>query len=99
MAPFVRGLSRLVGWLLTPLVAWAASFFGATIGATVTGGLGNGTTAFWITAGFGAVTALLGAWAWLRLLRRSPRLQHTLAVAPDGTPLVAIETAPPEDAP
>lgn len=65
----------------------------------VAGGFDRGTTAFWITAAFGAVAALVGAWAWLRLLRRSPRLQQTLAVAPDGTPLVAIETAPPEDAP
>jgi hypothetical protein len=95
----VRGLTRLVGWLLTPLVAWAASFLGASIGAAVTGGMRRGTTAFGITAGFGAVAALLGAWAWLRLLRRSPKLQATLEVAPDGTPLIAIESAPPEDAP
>jgi hypothetical protein len=94
-----RVLARLVGWLLTPLVAWAASFVGASIGAVVTRGMDRGTTAFWITAGFGAVTAMVSAWAWLRLLRRSPKLQQTLAVAPDGTPLVAIESAPPEDAP
>ena len=98
MASVVRGLSRLAGWLLTPLVAWAASFVGASLGALVTSGFDRGTTAFWITAGFGAITALVSAWAWLRLLRRSPKLQQTLAVAPDGTPLVALETAPPEDA-
>ncbi len=97
MAAVVRGLARLVGWLLTPLVAWAASFVGATIGAAVTGGLDRGTTALGITAGLGAITALVGAWAWLRLLRRSPKLQHALEVAPDGTPLAAIDAVPPED--
>ena len=87
----------MVGWLLTPLVAWAASFVGAILGAAVTARIDRATTAFWITAGFGAITALGGAWAWLRLLRRSPKLQRTLAVAPDGTPLVAIEIASPKD--
>jgi len=93
----VRFLLRLVGWLLTPLVAWAASFLGAWIGAAAGGFSDRGTTGFWITTAFGAVFAMVGAWAWLRLLRRSPRLQETLAVAPDGTPLAAIEeTVPPE---
>jgi hypothetical protein len=49
-----------------------------------------------VTIAFGGVFALVGAWAWLRLLRRSPQLQHTLEVAPDGTPLAAIENSPPE---
>ena len=99
MASVLRGFSRLVGWLLTPVVAWAASFLGAMLGAAATSGVESVSTAFWITAGIGALTALLGAWAWLRLLRSSPKLQETLAVAPDGTPLAAIETAPPEEAP
>ncbi len=32
---FLRGLMRVFGWLLTPLVAWAASFLGATAVALV----------------------------------------------------------------
>ncbi len=68
-------------------------------GAAVTSGVERVSTALWITAGFGALTALLGAWAWLRLVRSSPKLQETLAVAPDGTPLAAIETVAPEEAP
>lgn len=87
----MRLLIRLVGWLLTPLVAWAASFLGAWLGSAVGGWSDRGTTGFWVMTAFGAIFAMVGAWAWLRLLRRSPRLQETLAVAPDGTPLAAIE--------
>jgi hypothetical protein len=44
--------------------------------------------------GLGAVVGIVAAWAWLRLLRRSPKLRETLAVAPDGTPLAASEAEP-----
>lgn len=92
----VRTLFRVLGWLLTPLMAWAASFVGAWLGATVSGGMDNPMTALWVTVGCGAVAALAGAWGWLRFLRRSPKLQETLAVAPDGTPLMALEHEPPD---
>jgi hypothetical protein len=96
----VRGFLRFVGWLLTPLVAWAASFAGATLGALVGGGItSNPMTALWITAGFGGLFAVVGAVVWLRLLRRSPKLQETLALDPDGTPLMALEADPTEKAP
>ncbi|NOT07619.1 MAG: hypothetical protein HOP28_05350 [Gemmatimonadales bacterium] len=88
--PVVRGLLRFVGWLLTPLAAWAASFVGAWVGAALAKGADQARTTFWVTTAFGAVFALAGAWAWLRLLRRSPKLQETLAVLPDGTPIAAI---------
>jgi hypothetical protein len=86
-----RTLVRIAGWLLTPLVAWAASFIGAWFGAWISGGFENPMTTVFVTAAFGLVAALVSAWAWLRYLRRHPRLQHTLEVAPDGTPLAAIE--------
>ncbi len=95
----VRALVRIVGWLLTPLVAWAASFVGAWIGAVVSGGSGNPMTTLWVTVICGAVFALAGAWGWLRFLRKSPRLQKSLEVAPDGTPLIALEHEPPEPTP
>jgi hypothetical protein len=92
-----RGLVRLVGWLLTPLVAWAASFLGAGLGAGVAGHLKDSTTGAWIVVGLGAAFGIAAAWAWLHYLRRHPRLQHTLAVAPDGTPLAAVsDESPPE---
>ena len=92
----VRVLLRILGWLLTPLVAWAASFLGAWIGALISAGASKPMTTLWVTAICGVVSALAGALGWLRFLRRSPRLQKTLAVAPDGTPLMALEHHAPD---
>ncbi|HEV8613563.1 MAG TPA: hypothetical protein VGQ73_08620 [Gemmatimonadales bacterium] len=94
-----RALVRLGGWLLTPLVALAASFVGAWLGATVAGSLKSSTTGAWVVVGFGAGFGLFAAWWWLHYLRRHPRLQKTLAVAPDGTPLVAVTDEPAEPSP
>jgi uncharacterized membrane protein YfcA len=90
---------RLVGWLLTPLIAWAASFLGAGIGAQVGARANRSTTTLEISLAFGAVFAIVAAWAWLRFLRRSPRLQEALAVTPEGTPEAAVEGEPPKDLP
>ena len=92
----VRVLLRILGWLLTPLVAWAASFVGAWIGALISSSASQPMTTLWVTGICGLVSALVGAWGWLRFLRRSPRLQETLAVAPDGTPLMALEHEAPD---
>lgn len=94
----VRWVLRFLGWLLTPLVAWAASFAGAALGAKVGGGADNPMTTFWITVAFGAAFAIVGAIGWLRVLRRSRRLQETLALDADGTPIMALETDPPDKA-
>ena len=92
----VRWVLRFLGWLLTPLVAWAASFAGATLGAKVGAGATNPMTTFWITVVFGGVFAIAGAVVWLRVLRRSRKLQDALALEADGTPIMALETHPPE---
>ena len=86
----VRWVLRFLGWLLTPLVAWAASFIGAWLGALVSGGAGSTMTTLTVTAIFG------GAIVWLRVLRRSRKLQDALALEADGTPIMALETQPPE---
>jgi hypothetical protein len=92
-----RALVRLLGWLLTPLVALAASFAGAWLGASLAGSLKSSSTGAWVVIGFGAGFGLVAAWAWLHYLRRSPRLQQSLAVAPDGTPLAATSEKTPQD--
>lgn len=86
----LRLVLRFFGWLLTPIVAWAASFFGGAAAAWLTRGLPS-STALWLTLLGGAVGALLAILGWLRLLRRSPRLQHALEVSEDGTPLAALD--------
>ena len=94
-----RGVVRLLGWLLTPLVAWAASFVGAFLGATIAQRLKSSTTGGWVVIAFGAGFGLVAAWAWLHYLRQSPRLQKTLEVAPDGTPLAAVSDDSPRETP
>ena len=94
-----RGLVRLLGWLLTPLVAWAAAFLGAWLGAGAAGRLKNSTVGAWVVVGLGAGFGIAAAWGWLHYLRRSPRLQRSLAVAPDGTPLPAGSEAQPPESP
>ncbi len=84
-------LVRLLGWLLTPLVSLLGAFGGAWAGASIGEGLASSTAAAWTMLALGAACGIGAAWIWLRLLRRSPRLQESLAVAPDGTPLAASE--------
>ncbi len=91
-----RLLVRLLGWLLTPVISLLGAFLGAWIGASVGETLASSTAAAWTMLGLGAALGIVAAWAWLRFLRHSPRLQRTLAVAPDGTPLAATEDEPAE---
>jgi len=89
-----RFVARFFGWLLTPVVAWAASFFGATLVSWVTAGWGSARSQLIATIVGGGLAALVALVAWLRLLRRSPKLRETLSVASDGTPLAAAEDDP-----
>lgn len=87
------GLARFVGWLLTPLLAWAASFCGAWLGALAAAGITDGNVALGFTIGGAAVLGLGGTLLWLRLLRRSPELQQALAVTSEGIPVAMVEPA------
>lgn len=84
-----RFVLRLLGWLLTPFVAWAASLSGGTLVAWATADA-RPTIAFWLTVAGGALTALLGLLGWVQLLRRSPRLRHALDVPESGVSLPAL---------
>jgi len=83
----MRLLLRLGGWLLTPLLAWAASFFGALLGSLLASGLSNPYWGIGLTAAAGIIGGIAVIVLWLRLLRRSPSIQSALHVRPDGTPL------------
>lgn len=87
----LRGLLRLIGWLLTPLLAWAASFLGAWLGALSASGTANGDLALGLTIGGAALFGIGGTLLWLRLLRRSPELREALAVTSEGIPVAAVE--------
>jgi len=91
----VRFILRFFGWLLTPLVAWAASFLGAVAGARLSVGLRSGRWSLVVTLVCGAVAAALAAWGWLALLRRSRTLRKTLQVTKEGAPVVTLGTESP----
>jgi hypothetical protein len=64
----------VIGWLLTPLLAWGASFFGLWVGAHLADRL-SGPLVMMIPAVIGA--GLLGfgtLWLWVRFMRRVPHL-------------------------
>lgn len=83
---FLRILLRLVGWLLTPFIAWAASFLGASLGALIATGMDSPRTGLIITVTLGAVTGF-GTLAFvIHLLRRLPRLRQALHVTEDAMP-------------
>ena len=87
----LRFLLRFLGWLLTPLVAWAASFFGAWLMSMAVAGMKDPNDALVLTLAGGAVAAVSVTFLWMRLLRRSPELQEMLQVTAEGVPMVAIE--------
>ncbi len=87
--PIVRGFARVFGWLLTPVVAWIASFLGAWVAASLTSRALDLRWRLGVVIGMGALAATVSAILWLRLIRRSPTLQTALAVHPDGTPVAA----------
>jgi hypothetical protein len=70
----------IVGWLLTPALAWGASYLGLFLGAMLAVRF-TSPLAMLIAAGSGA--ALLGfatLFVWVRLMRRVPHLlSHLMA--------------------
>jgi hypothetical protein len=92
---WLRLLFRIFGWLLTPFLAWAASFFGAVGGALIAMRIADPVDGLAVTALCGAVAGFAVLILWLRYLRRSPEVREVLAVTEDGTPdttdFVAVE--------
>jgi hypothetical protein len=83
---WARLLLRLFGWLLTPFMAWAASFFGCVAGEVIATRIGNPHAGLGLSIGLGAICGFGGLILWLRLLRHSPELQEALAVTEEGVP-------------
>ncbi|MDX2206233.1 MAG: hypothetical protein SFU57_01190 [Gemmatimonadales bacterium] len=81
----LRLFLRLAGWLLTPIAALLAAVFGALL-ATLIAPLLSPDVGVVLTLGAAVIGATGGLWFWLRLVRRTPRLQAVLAVSADGVP-------------
>lgn len=89
---------RVFGWLLTPLLAWAACFLGAVGGALLAMHIREPRTGLAVTVVIGAAAGVAVILLWLRLLRHSPQVRDVLAVHSDGTPDI-IAGPDPDDAP
>lgn len=94
---WVRLLFRIFGWLLTPFLAWAASFFGAVAGALLALKLDDPVRGLVVTAICGGIAGFACLIAWLHYLRRSPEVREVLAVTEDGTPDTIEFEVPPEE--
>lgn len=93
----LRFVLRFVGWLLTPLVAWAASFSGAWLGSAAAGLFSDDRLTLILPITGGAGFAVAGTLLWMRVLRRSPELREVLAVTEEGIPMVAVEQEEPQE--
>ena len=85
---WVSILTRIVGWLLTPLVAWAASLFGAWLLLHLAGQFSHPRHALYAALAAALMAGVASLWLWMQLLRRSPRLRHSLHVDPEGLPVI-----------
>jgi hypothetical protein len=93
-------LARVVGWLLTPLVAWAASLWGAWLVFGLSGGVANPRRAIYLALGVAVVMGTTSLFLWMQLLKRSPRLRKSLHVTREGLPEIEEPAAePPAPAP
>ncbi len=80
MPRWLAHLLVILGWLLTPVWAWAASHVGLWLGALVALRLQNPVVMLTI-AGFSAlVFGFAVLWTWIRFMRRLPHLlSHHMA--------------------
>jgi hypothetical protein len=81
-------LVRILGWLLTPLVAWAVSFYGAWMLLEAEAGFENPRHAVYTAFVVALVTGTLLMYGWIQLLRKSPKLRHSLHVDREGLPVL-----------
>ena len=88
---WLRAMVRVFGWLLTPFLAWAASFFGAVVGALLAMRVREPRNGILVTAVVGGVVSFIAIHLWLRFLRRHRQVREALAVSPEGTPLIVEE--------
>jgi len=86
-------LLRVVGWLLTPLVAWAASLWGAWLVLRASGAFDNPLVPVYLAFGIAVVAGTASLYLWMQFLRRSPRLRKSLHVTREGLP--RVEAPPP----
>ena len=94
--PALRLVLRILGWLLTPLVALAASFVGATLGTIIAEWIESPTVGLVVTVVLGGITGFTALTFWFRFLRHSPKVTHALQLEETiESPIVALVAAEP----
>jgi len=94
--PALRLVLRILGWLLTPLVALAAGFFGATLGTIIAEWIDSPTVGLVVTVVLGGITGFTALIFWFRFLRHSPKVTHALQLEETiESPIVALVAAEP----
>jgi hypothetical protein len=94
--PALRLVLRILGWLLTPLVALAASFVGATFGTIISEWVDSPTVGLVVTVLLGAIAGFTALIFWFRFLRHSPKVTHALHLEETiESPIVALVAAEP----
>ena len=80
MPRWLAHLLVVVGWLLTPVMAWGASFLGLWLGALVGLHLTQPLAMIGAAALGAACCGFTALWAWVRFMRRVPHLlSHHMA--------------------
>jgi hypothetical protein len=70
----------VVGWLLTPVLAWGASYVGLWAAALVAVHVGDPLVMIGVVGACAAVAGFTVIWLWVRLMRRLPHLlSHRMA--------------------
>ena len=91
MPRWLAHLLVVVGWLLTPVLAWGASYVGLWLGATAALRFTQPLTMLAIAALCAAGCGLAAIGVWVKCMRRLPHLlSHLMAPrAPEDPPAVA----------
>jgi len=80
MPRWLAHLLIVVGWLLTPAVAWGASYFGLWLGALVAVRFSHPLLMLGTALVVAAVSGFGALWTWVRFMRRVPHLlSHHMA--------------------
>ena len=83
MPRWLAHLLVIVGWLLTPLLAWGASYVGLWLAALVAVRFGDPVVMLGVVGACAAVAGFTVLWMWVRFMRRLPHLlSHHMAPRP-----------------
>ena len=80
MPRWLAHLLLVSGWLLTPVLAWGASFVGLWVGAAVAVESSRPLAGLGLATALAALAGLAALALWVRLMRRVPHLlSHYMA--------------------